>query len=81
MNAFTDDDEITFGKYNGTKMKDVPASYLLWLWDNGLWKDNTASQRNDPVRLYIIENFNSLETECPDRIIEHRPAIWKTKSP
>jgi len=70
--AFTHDDEITFGKYSGAKMRDVPASYLLWLWNNGMWRD-TASNRSDPVRLYIIEHFNSLETDCPDIVIDHRP--------
>lgn len=69
---FEDDDPITFGKYNGTKMKDIPASYFLWLWNNGMWRD-TLSNRQDPVRLYIIKYFNHLETECPDIIIEHRP--------
>lgn len=69
----TDDDEITFGKYNGSKLKDVPASYLLWLWNNGMWKANTLSQKNDPFREYIVRNFHALETECPDTIIDHRP--------
>lgn len=68
-----DDDEITFGKYNGTKIGKVPASYLLWLWNNGMWRSNTLSQREDPVRKYIVKNFNHLETECPDTIIDHRP--------
>ena len=40
--AFTHDDEITFGKYSGTKMGDVPPSYLLWLWNNGVWKDSVV---------------------------------------
>lgn len=68
--AMSDDDEITFGKYKGTPIGKVPASYLLWLWDNGLWDDHVYA---DPVRTYIIENFHALETECPDRIIQHRP--------
>jgi hypothetical protein len=68
----TDTDLITFGKYNGTAIGKVPASYLLWLWDNGMHRD-TLSNRSDPVRQYIIANFHALETECPDRIIEHRP--------
>jgi Putative quorum-sensing-regulated virulence factor len=68
----TDTDLITFGKYNGTAIGKVPASYLLWLWDNGLYRKTRDSQA-DPVRGYIIENFHALETECPDRIIEHRP--------
>jgi Putative quorum-sensing-regulated virulence factor len=69
----TDDDEITFGRYNGTKIGKVPASYLLWLWNNGMWMANSRSQREDPVRIYIVKNFNALETECPDIIIDHRP--------
>lgn len=73
IEAFTHDDEITFGKYRGTRMGDVPASYLLWLWNNGMWKQDTLSQRNDPIRKYIVEHFNSLERDCPDIIIERRP--------
>ena len=73
--CFTDDDYITFGKYSSppTKMKDVPASYLLWLWNNGMWRGNRRGDANDPVRNYIIQNFNHLTTECPDTIIDHHP--------
>lgn len=28
----TDTDPMPFGKYKGTPMQDVPASYLHWLW-------------------------------------------------
>jgi uncharacterized protein (DUF3820 family) len=69
----TDDDIVTFGRYCGEKIGKVPASYLLWLWDNGLWDANKRGARVDPVRQYIIENFHALETESPDYIIEHRP--------
>jgi hypothetical protein len=73
----TDDDPMPFGKYASppTKMRDVPASYLLWLWDNGLWRDesNAGGINRGGVRQYIIERFHALETECPDTIIEHRP--------
>ena len=70
--AWEDDDEITFGKYNGTQMKDVPASYLLWLWNSGMWRE-TLSNRIDPCRLYIIKNFSALEMDSPDTIVDHRP--------
>ena len=72
MSAWTDDDKITFGKYAGTKMIAVPASYLLWLWNNGMWKE-TRSNKNDPCRLYIIKNFEALEMDAPDVIVDHRP--------
>jgi hypothetical protein len=70
--AFTHDDEITFGVHRGTKMRDVPAEYLLWLWNHGMWK-NTRSNERDPMRMYIIKHFNTLETDCPDVAIDHRP--------
>jgi hypothetical protein len=74
----TDNDTIQFGKYSNppTKMADVPADYLLWLWDEGgLWRPEglARSANRVAVRDYIIANFNALETECPDRIITHRP--------
>jgi hypothetical protein len=65
--------EMTFGKYRGTPIGEVPASYLLWLWDNGMWDDHVRGADRDPVRLYIIKHFSALETECPDLIIKHRP--------
>lgn len=30
----TDDTIISFGKYKGNKLANVPASYLIWLKDN-----------------------------------------------
>jgi uncharacterized protein (DUF3820 family) len=72
ISAWTDDDPITFGKYKDTPMGKVPASYLLWLWNEGMWRE-TLSNRLDPCRCYIIKNFHALETECPDTIIDHRP--------
>lgn len=63
----TDQSPMPFGTHKDKKMEDVPADYLLWLWDNG------AHGVLGPVHDYIRENFSALETECPDRIIEHRP--------
>ncbi len=64
---------MTFGKHKGKDIEQVPADYLLWLWDNGMWDDHVRGAASDPVRLYIIKHFNALETECPDKIIQHRP--------
>jgi len=72
----TDDDPIQFGKFNGTRIGSVPASYLLWLWDDGgLWRPEGLARSGNrvSVRDYIIANFHALETECPDRLITHRP--------
>lgn len=63
----TDQSPMPFGKHKGQPMEKVPADYLLWLWDNGGW------QVPGPVNDYVRENFAALETECPDRIVDHRP--------
>ncbi len=31
--AFVDEDKMTFGKYKGEPLEDIPASYLMWLRD------------------------------------------------
>lgn len=61
----TDDSEMPFGKHKGEKLGDVPASYLLWLWDSG------AYQPSHRLHSYIKESLSALETECPDYIIKH----------
>lgn len=61
----TDQDLMPFGKHKGAKMEDVPASYLLWLWNEGI--------SHAGVRAYIIDAFSALEKECPDTIIKNRP--------
>ena len=66
-----DDHLMPFGKYKGTPMGEVPASYLLWLWEEAqFWQ---KSDKQSDVAYYIRQNFHALETECPDRIISHRP--------
>jgi len=52
---------MPFGKYKGRKMEDVPASYLLWLRDQGAVGE---------IREYIEENMTALQQECPDYIAE-----------
>lgn len=59
----TDDSPMPFGKYKGEAMSDVPASYLHWLWTNGMNKNFTNS-----VHLYIKENLTVLKQEHPDGI-------------
>jgi hypothetical protein len=34
MIQLQDTDKMPWGKYKGTPMQDVPASYLHWLWTN-----------------------------------------------
>jgi hypothetical protein len=57
-----DESPMPFGKYKGTPMQDVPASYLHWLWTNGVKSENS------PVANYIRNNIVSLQQEHPDGI-------------
>lgn len=67
--TMNDDTPMPFGKYRGTRLGDVPADYLLFLWDkdDGLWNDKGG------LSDYIRINFSALETDAPDKIIKHRP--------
>lgn len=56
-----DDSPMPIGKHKGIKMEDVPASYLCWLWNNGM-----KSNLNCPVAKYIRDNLNVLKFEHSD---------------
>ncbi|MBN2668774.1 MAG: DUF3820 family protein [Bacteroidales bacterium] len=51
-----DFDLMPFGKYKGHKMANIPASYLIWLYDKGGLKD-------EAVKAYIEENREVLDKE------------------
>ena len=55
----TDESPMPFGKYKGDKMANVPASYLMWLYDN--------NKCNAEVREYIKENLDVLRKEIKDK--------------
>lgn len=63
-----DQSEMPFGKHKGEKLENVPASYLLWLWDNGVW-----AEKNHVLHNYIRGAFSALETEAKDYIVQHIP--------
>lgn len=50
---------MPFGNYEGTPMQDVPAKYLLFLFDNGTRGDVTD---------YIKRSMSALRQDCPDWI-------------
>jgi len=65
---------LPFKAHYGTAMQDVPAKYLLWLWNDGLW-EKARSPRYDTrgqVAHYIHDNMEALESECPDMIVDHK---------
>lgn len=53
-----DGDEMPFGKYGGEKLGDVPASYLLWCYEQEWIHDWPG------VRDYIKDGINWLKDEA-----------------
>ena len=51
----TDDSIITFGKYKGQKLANVPPEYLLWLYENG----NIYGE----LKAYIADNLEVIRSE------------------
>ena len=63
MKHLEDTDAMPFGKHKGVPMQDVPASYIFWLWNNGLKNDKQSS-----VADYVRRNLSSLRQEHTDGI-------------
>lgn len=55
MNKLTDNSKMPWGKYEGEKMANVPAEYLLWCFNN-----NKCSKE---VAVYIQDNLDVLKAE------------------
>lgn len=72
---------MPFGQHANSKMRDVPAQYLLWLWDNGLHemhgqegvREGTYVHKQIQVAEYIYDNFVALEKEAHDYIVQNVP--------
>ena len=60
--ALTDTSKMPFGKHAGTMMQEVPASYLHYLWTNGMESDMS------PVAIYIRTNLEALKSEYKNGI-------------
>lgn len=57
VSEVTDSTLIPFGRYKGKKrMIDVPAPYLLWLFNQGCYHEG--------VKKYIINNIDALRKEA-----------------
>lgn len=52
----TDKDKITFGIHSGKALANVPASYLLWLWD--------GQKCFGDLKEYIQDNLEVLRSEA-----------------
>ena len=51
----TDESIMPFGKYKGEKLANIPAEYLLWLYDEG--------RCYGELRTYIADNMDSIKAE------------------
>ena len=56
---YTDETLMPWGKYKGLKMANVPADYLLWLYEN--------NKCNNDVRAYIEDNLDVLRYEIKNK--------------
>lgn len=53
-----DSSPMPFGKHKNKKMEDVPASYLIWLYDN--------NKCTDEVRAYVEDNLDVLNHQIQE---------------
>ena len=58
---------ITFGKYKGKTLEQVPASYLLWIWDAGVHGEGSL------MHDFIVDNWDDLTRRCPEHKVMHYP--------
>lgn len=66
LKPLADQSPMPFGKYAGRVMRDVPARYLHWLWNQ------PNVNPDSPVMLYIRENLEGL-------MMEHPYGTWDVK--
>lgn len=64
MFEYNDNTIMPFGKYKGYKLANVPASYLLWAFENLDLKENLKS--------YIKKNKDALDAEVKRASRENR---------
>jgi len=74
MNDLTDQSLMPFGDHRNRKMEDVPADYLLWLYDS-MRKDANATISGARLAVfnYIEENYSALVKDVSDYIPEFKP--------
>ncbi len=57
--AYVDTDLMPFGKYKDKCLRDVPESYLCWLWHNGV----REKRGTDMLANYIWNSRNAINQE------------------
>lgn len=61
--ALTDESIMPFGKHKGKEMANVPASYLLWIYDEWTLPNPRFGFVHKEVKAYIEENLDVLKKE------------------
>lgn len=61
--VLTDYDRMPFGQHKNEKMANVPAKYLLWLYDEWTQPNPRFGFVNKDVKAYIEENMDVLKQE------------------
>lgn len=56
MSFYTDQSVMPFGKHKGLKLANVPAHYLIWLYESNM--------KDGPLKDYIKENLEALRMEA-----------------
>ena len=56
MSGYTDSTPMPFGKHRGTKLIDVPAKDLLWLYEN--------NRCNWELKMYIKKNLEVIKQQA-----------------
>jgi uncharacterized protein (DUF3820 family) len=59
--TYTDSSQMPFGIHQGKKLIDVPAKYLLYLWDSPTF------DKKSTLGLYIEDNLQVLKSQDKQR--------------
>lgn len=62
MNKSITDYVLTFGKYKGQTLDDVPADYLLWLEEQD-W----VQEKFPKIVAYVMKNRKAIEMEVKEK--------------
>ena len=57
--TMNDNSIMPFGKHAGTRMKDVPNSYLMWIYNNEF---SWVEDNHPDVLDYIEDNLDGIES-------------------
>ena len=52
----SDESIMPWGKHQGKQMADVPAEYLIWLYDN--------QKCSGKVKIYIVQNLDVIRNQA-----------------